>query len=294
MYMLPLNDVVHLAITGIAQGCAYGLIALGFVLIYKATEVVNFAHGEFMMLGAFAVLAFSENLGWGFWPSFAAGCLAIAAVGYLVDATVMRRIIGESQASIFILTVAFGFIFRALAGMIFGWNTRTLSTPFDGKVNMGGGVEVNADRIAIIVATVVLVTAVYLFFGRTRYGIAMQAASQNQLAAYYMGIPVKRLVSLTWAIGALIAAAAGALLAPVTQIDTTIGLLGIKALAGAIVGGFGSIPGALLGCLLIGIIEPFADYYLPGIKGVSAYVVMLVVLFVRPEGLIVQSYQKKA
>ena len=291
--MLPMNDVIHLAITGMAQGCAYGLIALGFVLIYKATEVVNFAHGEFMMLGAFAVLAFSEGLGWGFWPSFAAGCLAIAAVGYLVDAIIMRRIIGESPASIFILKVAFGFIFRALAGMIFGWNTRTLDTPFDGKVNFGGGVEVNLDRIAIIVATIILVTAVYLFFGRTRYGIAMQAASQNQLAAYYMGIPVKRLVSFTWAIGALIAAAAGALLAPVTQIDTTIGLLGIKALAGAIVGGFGSIPGALLGCLLIGIIEPFADYYLPGIKGVSAYVVMLVILFVRPEGLIVQTFQKK-
>jgi branched-chain amino acid transport system permease protein len=115
--LLPLSDVVHLAITGIAQGCAYGLIALGFVLIYKATEVVNFAHGEFMMLGAFAVLAFTEALGWGFWPAFVLGCLSIAVVGYLVDATIMRRIIGESQASVFILTVAFGFIFRALAAL---------------------------------------------------------------------------------------------------------------------------------------------------------------------------------
>lgn len=291
--MLPLGDVLHLTLIGIAQGCAYGLIALGFVLIYKATEVVNFAHGEFMMLGAFAVLAFSEALGWGFWPAFLLGCLSVAAVGYLIDAQIMRRIIGESQASVFILTVAFGFIFRALAGMIFGWNTQSLDTPFDGRLALAGGVEINMDRVAIVIATVILVGAVYLFFGRTRYGIAMQAASQNQLAAYYMGIPVKRLVSLTWAIGAFIAAAAGALLAPVTQIDTTIGLLGIKALAGAIVGGFGSIPGALLGCLLIGVIEPFADYYLPGIKGVSAYVVMLVVLFVRPEGLIVQTYQKK-
>ncbi len=156
-----------------------------------------------------------------------------------------------------------------------------------------GPVEIGTDRVAIILATVLLVGALYLFFGRTRVGVAMQASSQNQLAAYYMGIPVKRLVSFTWAIGAMIAAAAGALLAPVTQVDTTIGLLGIKALAGAIVGGFGSIPGALLGCVLIGVIEPFADYYLPGIKGVSAYVVMLVVLFIRPQGLIVQTYQKK-
>ncbi len=290
--MLPIDDVIRFLIVGVSQGCAYGLIALGFVLIYKATEVVNFAHGEFMMLGAFAVLTISESTGWGFWPSFILGCLSIGVVGYLIDAQVMRRIIGQSQASVFILTVAFGFIFRSLAGMIFGWNTQSLATPFDGKIAIGG-IDIGTDRLAIIVATVLLVGVLYLFFGRTRIGVAMQASSQNQLAAYYMGIPVKRLASFTWAIGAMIAAVAGVLLAPVTQVDTTIGLLGIKALAGAIVGGFGSIPGALLGCLLIGVIEPFADYYLPGIKGVSAYVVMLIVLFVRPDGLIAQTYQKK-
>ena len=291
--MLPLSDIVHLAVTGLAQGCAYGLIALGFVLIYKATEVVNFAHGEFMMLGAFTVLMFSETMGLGFWPGFLFGCLAIGALGYLIDAQIMRRIIGQSSASIFIMTVAFGFIFRSVAGMIWGWNTLSLDTPFDGTWTIGSDFSIGTDRMAIVFATAILCTALYLFFARTRYGIAMQAAAQNQLAAYYMGIPVKRLVSVTWAIGAMIAAAAGALLAPVTQVDTTIGFLGIKALAGAIVGGFGSIPGALLGCLLIGIIEPFADYYLPAIKGVSAYIVMLLVLFVRPEGLIVQTFRKK-
>ncbi len=291
--MLPVNDIIHLAVTGLAQGCAYGLIALGFVLIYKATEVVNFAHGEFMMLGAFAVLAYSEAMGGSFWPAFVLGCLSIGVVGYLLDAQIMRRIIGQSSASIFILTVAFGFIFRSAAGMIWGWKTLTLSTPFGGTVTIAEGLTISSGRIAIIVATIILCGVLYLFFSKTRYGIAMQAASQNQLAAYYMGIPVKRLVSVTWAIGATIAAAAGALLAPVTQVDTTIGFLGIKALAGAIVGGFGSIPGALLGCLLIGIIEPFADYYFPAIKGVSAYVVMLLVLFVRPEGLISQTFQKK-
>jgi branched-chain amino acid transport system permease protein len=291
--MLQVNDIIHLTVTGLAQGCAYGLIALGFVLIYKATEVVNFAHGEFMMLGAFAVLAYSEAMGGSFWPAFILGCLSVGVVGYLIDAQIMRRIIGQSAASLFILTVAFGFIFRSLAGMIWGWKTLSLDTPFDGNFVIAEGLSISQDRIAIVVATAILCGVLYLFFSKTRYGVAMQAASQNQLAAFYMGIPVKRLVSVTWAIGAIIAAAAGALLAPVTQIDTTIGFLGIKALAGAIVGGFGSIPGALLGCLLIGIIEPFADYYFPAIKGVSAYVVMLLVLFVRPEGLISQTFQKK-
>ncbi len=291
--MLPVNDVIHLAVTGLAQGCAYGLIALGFVLIYKATEVVNFAHGEFMMLGAFAVLAWSEALGGSFWPAFILGCLSIGVVGYLVDAQIMRRIIGQSSASIFIMTVAFGFIFRSLAGMIWGWKTLMLDTPFSGKIVLADGLSIGVDRIAIVAATIILCVVLYLFFSRTRYGIAMQAASQNQLAAYYMGIPVKRLVSITWAIGAMIAASAGALLAPVTQVDTMIGFLGIKALAGAIVGGFGSIPGALIGCLLIGIIEPFADYFVPEVKGVSAYIVMLLVLFIRPQGLISQTFQKK-
>jgi len=290
--LLPLDDLIHLAITGLAQGCAYGLIALGFVLIYKATEVVNFAHGDFMMLGAFVVLAWTEATGGSFWPAFVLGCLTVGAIGYLIDAQIMRRIIGQSSASVFILTVAFGFIFRSLAGMIWGWTTLSLDTPFDGTVVLGG-VSIGADRLAIVVATIILCGVLYLFFSRTRFGIAMQAASQNQLAAFYMGIPVKRLVSITWAIGAVIAAMAGALLAPITQIDTTIGFLGTKALAGAIVGGFGSIPGALLGCLLIGVIEPFADYFVPGIKGVSPYIVMLLVLFVRPEGLISQTFRKK-
>ena len=290
--MLPIEDVVRLGFIGVSQGCAYGLIALGFVLIYKATEVVNFAHGEFMMFGGFAVLTFSEGFGLGFWPGLIVACLAMGTAGYLVDSLIMRRIIGQSQASIFILTVAFGFILRSAAGMIWSWSPLSLDTPFDGETTLAG-VTLGTDRLAIIATTAVLCTALYMFFGRSRTGIAMQASSQNQLAAYYMGIPVRRLVSLVWAIAAIIATVAGAVMAPVTQLETNVGFIGIKALAGAIVGGFGSIPGTLLGCMLIGVIEPFADYFFPAIKGVSAYIVMLVVLFIRPEGLIVQTYRKK-
>lgn len=290
--MLPVEDIIRLGFIGISQGCAYGLIAIGFVLIYKATEVVNFAHGEFMMFGGFAVLTFAEGLGLGFWPGLLCACIAMGAAGYLVDSLIMRRIIGQSQASIFILTVAFGFVLRAAAGMIWGWNPLSLDTPFDGETDFAG-LTIGTDRLAIIGTTVVLCSGLYFFFARSRLGIAMQAMSQNQLAAYYMGIPVRRLVSLVWAIAAIVATVAGAAMAPVTQLETNVGFIGIKALAGAIVGGFGSIPGTLLGCMLIGVIEPFADYFLPAIKGVSAYVVMLLVLFVRPEGLVVQTFRKK-
>lgn len=284
------QDIVNLLLIGISQGCAYGLVALGFVLIYKATEIVNFSHGEFMMLGAFAALPLIGLFG--FWMGVACAVMAMAVVGFVLDSVVMRRIIGESQASVFILTVSLGFIFRSLAGMIWGWDAIPFPEYFTGSLQIGD-IVMRHNRIAIIGVTIVLCVALYVFFSRSRMGIAMQAASQNQLAAYYMSIPVKTLVSLVWALGAAVAAVAGIFNAPFTQVDTHVGALGLKALAGAIVGGFGSIPGAMLGCLLIGILEPFADVLVPSLKGVSAYIVMLAVLFVRPEGLIAQTFAKK-
>ncbi|SLN46661.1 branched-chain amino acid ABC transporter permease [Oceanibacterium hippocampi] len=287
---MSIQDYVNLLVIGLSQGCAYGLVALGFVLIYKATEIVNFSHGEFMMLGAFAAIPLIALFG--FWLGIVCALLAMAVVGFLLDALVMRRIIGESQASVFIVTVAFGFIFRALAGMIWGWQPVPFPAYLTGSIEFAG-FTLQANRLAVVAVTLVLCGSLFLFFSRSKLGIAMQAISQNQLAAYYMAIPVKRVVSLVWALGAVIAAVAGIFNAPFTQVDTSIGALGLKALAGAIIGGFGSIPGALLGCLLIGVIEPFADLFVPTLKGVSAYVIMLAVLFVRPDGLIAQTFAKK-
>lgn len=289
---MQITDAMQLLLIGVAQGCGYALVALGFVFIYRATEIVNFAHGELMMLGAFAVLTFAEIWGMGFWLGAALGVLSLGVFGYLLDAAVMRRVIGESQSSIFILTVALGVMLKALAGMIWGYMPRVLNSPFQSNIDLGA-MTINSSRIAIIFGTVLICAALYIFLSRTRLGLAIQAASQNQLAAYYSRIPVKRLVSMIWAIGAMVAAVAGVLMAPVTQVDTEITVFGIKALAGAVVGGFGSIPGALLGCLLIGIAEPFLDYAYPPLQGVYAYIIMLVVLFIRPEGLIPQTFRKK-
>lgn len=286
------SDVFQLLLIGMSQGCGYALVAIGFVFIYRATEVVNFAHGEIMMFGAFVVLTFAEFWGFGFWFGVALGLISMAAMGYLLDMFVMRRMIGESQASVFILTVAIGLILKAAAGMIWGFSPQMMNSPFQGQVALGG-IVIGTDRLAIIVGTLVVCVLLWAFFSRTRIGLAMQAASQNQLAAYYSRVPVRQLVSIIWAIAALVAALAGVLMAPITQIDTEMSVFGIKAIAGAVVGGFGSIPGALIGCLIIGVSEPFLDYFYPPLKGVYAYVILLAVLFMRPEGLIPQTYQKK-
>ncbi len=156
------------------------------------------------------------------------------------------------------------------------------------------GMVLGEDSLSIIVGTVLLCGVLYVFFSRTRLGIAMQAASQNQLAAYYMGIPVRTVFSLIWAISAGVAAVAAILLSPVSMIDVNMGFLGIKAFAAAVLGGFGSIPGALVGGIVIGIVEQLAGYYLPaGFQEVSANVVLLATLILRPQGLFADTLRKK-
>jgi len=267
-------------------GCIYGLVALGFVLIYKATELVNFAQGDLLMLGAFTCYMFVVWYGIGYWVAFALAIALVGLFGAALDATVLRRVIGQPQFAVVMLTIGLGAIFRSFASIAWGSEIYTLPTPFSAKATRLGGVTVSHEYVAIIVGTVVLCAVLYAFFTYTRAGVAMQAASQNQLAAYYMGIPVKRMFSLIWAISAAVAAVAGVLLAPVSLIDINLGFIGLKAFAAAVLGGFGSIPGALVGGVTIGLIELFAGAYLPhGFKDVAAYIVLLAVLAVRPQGM---------
>jgi branched-chain amino acid transport system permease protein len=192
------------------------------------------------------------------------------------------------------LTLGLGFIFRAIAGITWGYDSVGFETPFTNRVVRVGGLVLGADSLSIIVGTVLLCIVLYMFFSRTRLGIAMQAASQNQLAAYYMGIPVRTIFSLIWAISAGVAAVAAILLSPVSMIDVNMGFLGIKAFAAAVLGGFGSIPGALVGGIVIGIVEQLAGYYLPaGFQEVSANSVLLATLILRPQGLFADTLRKK-
>jgi branched-chain amino acid transport system permease protein len=175
-----------------------------------------------------------------------------------------------------------------------GTETHTLAVPYKDQVWNLGTLVLNVEQMVIIAATVVLSAVLYAMFKYSKLGVAMQAASQNQLAAYYMGIPVKRLNGLVWGLAAAVAAIAGLLLAPITFVHANMGFIGLKAMPAAVVGGFGSLPGAIVGGLIIGVVESLSGFYLPeGFKDIAAYVVVLIMLVVKPNGLFGEKLRKK-
>ena len=287
---------LQLVISGIAQGCIYGLIALGFVLIYKATETVSFAQGELMMLGAFAGLACMSILGFPFWVAVIAAIIAMGLFGFLLERIVIRPILGQPAFSIVMLTFGIGYVARGLITMIpgIGTETRVMPVPYKDQIWNVNGLVLNLEQMVVIAATGVLCALLYTVFKYSKIGVAMQASSQNQLAAYYMGIPVKRINGLVWGLASAVAAVAGLLLAPITFVHANMGFIGLKAFPAAVVGGFGSLPGAIVGGLIIGTVESLAGFYAPdGVKDVAAYVVVLIMLMVKPNGLFGEKLRKK-
>jgi branched-chain amino acid transport system permease protein len=289
-------QLLQLLISGVAQGCIYGLIALGFVLIYKATETVSFAQGDLMMVGAFAGLVTMTMLGFPFWLAVPSAIIAMGLFGVVLERVVIRPILGQPAFTIVMLTIGVGYVLRGLITMIpdIGTDTHTLPVPYAGEVLRLGTLVVSAEQVVVIGVTVVLCAGLFAMFRYSKLGIAMQAASQNQLAAYYMGIPVKRINGLVWGLAAAVAAIAGLLLAPITFVHANMGFIGLKAFPAAVVGGFGSLPGAIVGGLIIGIVEALAGFYLPeGFKDIAPYIVVLIMLVLKPNGLFGEKLRKK-
>ena len=290
-------ELLQLIVSGLANGCVYGLIALGFVLIYKVTEQINFAQGDMMMLGAFIALGLgnASHMGLPFPLACLGAVLVMACIGWLLERTVLRHTLGQSQMAVAILTIALGFVLRFAAGAIWGHDPLVLESPIAGINRSFGGVVLGLDELTVIAVTLILTGLLYAFFSRTKLGVAMQASSQNQLAAYYVGIPVRRIQGLTWALAGGTAAISGILFASKGSIDPSAGFLGIKAFAAAVIGGFGSLPGALLGGLVVGLIEQFAARYMAsGYSQIAPYAVLILVLLLRPHGIISQVRGKKA
>ncbi len=289
-------QLLQLLISGVAQGCIYGLIALGFVLIYKATETVSFAQGDLMMVGAFGGLLTMTLLGFPFWLAVPAAVVGMGLFGVVVERLVIRPILGQPAFSIVMLTIGVGYVLRGVITMIpnIGTDTHTLAVPYAGEVLRLGALVLSAEQLVVIGVTALLCGGLFAMFKYSKLGIAMQAASQNQLAAYYMGIPVQRLNGLVWGLAAGVAAIAGLLLAPITFVHANMGFIGLKAFPAAVVGGFGSLPGAIVGGLVIGIVEAVSGFYLPeGFKDIAPYIVVLLMLELKPNGLFGDKLRKK-
>jgi len=287
---------VQLLISGVAQGCIYGLIALGFVLIYKATETVSFVQGDLMMLGAFVGLALMTVLNFPFWIAVISAILGMGIAGVALERMVIRPILGQPAFSIVMLTIGIGYVLRGLVTMVpvIGTETHVLPVPYKDQIWTLGTLVVNVEQIVVITFTALLCGVLFAVFKYSKVGIAMQATSQNQLAAYYMGIPVKTLNGLVWGLAAAVAAIAGLLLAPITFVHANMGFVGLKAFPAAVVGGFGSLPGAIVGGLVIGLVESLAGFYAAeGWKDIAPYVVVLVMLWLKPNGLFGSSMRKK-
>ena len=273
-------------VSGLATGCVYALIALGFVLIFKATDVVNFAQGEFVMVSGFISYTLLIRFGLPYWLVLLLTIALSGVMGVILERVVVRPIMDAPIFSIVIATIGASTVLRSSAGIVYGYDVLPLPTIFSKDPIRVGVLNFTVMDLGVIGSSVGIMLVLYLFFKFTKTGTAMRATAQSQTAARLMGVSVTRIFSLTWAISAAVGGVAGVLIAPIIYLDPNLGLIGVKAFAGAILGGFGSIPGAIVGGMLLGIIENLSGYFFnAGIKQVSTYVLLIVVLVVRPSGL---------
>jgi branched-chain amino acid transport system permease protein len=289
-----LVSLLQLTLNGLATGAIYALVALGLVITYKATEVLNFAHGDVLMASAFVGWGLIVGWGWPFWLAALATVALAAAVCWGIDARIMRTIVGQPQFAGVMLTIAIAFMIRGLVSMFFGPESRSYPTPWTGQSTHLGPVVVSDLSLVIIGLALLLTAGLFYFLRRTALGVSIQAASQNQLAAYLSGIRVKWVTSLVWAIAGAVSGICGLLLAPIALVDISLWIVVLKALAALVLGGFGSIPGAVVGGLLLGLIEQFAGVFLPdGFKDVMAYLVLIAVLVFWPRGLLGEAHGRR-
>ena len=280
----------YLVATGISTGALYALVALGIVVIYKATKVVNFAHGEMFMLGGFFAYTFHVMLGWPYLPSFALAVALAFGVGIAVDRVAFRPLMQrQTLVSVLLVMIGLSFVLKGVARWLWGGKGDYLTFPplISPEPLSFAGIMVMSQQLVVLGAACAVMIAFALFFKFTRAGRFMQATADNPKAAKLVGLRVDRVYMYTFGVGSAVAAAAAVLMAPLTLLYPDIGfMLFIKAFAAAVLGGLTSIPGAVVGGFLIGIIEQLAAGYLhTAMQEVAAFIVIMIVMIFIPTGL---------
>jgi branched-chain amino acid transport system permease protein len=282
---------VQLLVNGIVVGSIYALVALGFVIIYKSTSVLNFAQGEFLLLGAYISLLLLTRY---HVPLYATVLLTLAfavVLGLAIERLILRPMIGEPVVAVIMVTLGLSSVLRAIVQGVWGTDTRPFPEIFPSAPIAIGPVPVSRAYVWSIGCVVVLLVLFSVFFKYSRYGIAMRATAFSQQVALSMGISVRFIFALAWAIAAVVSAIGGILLGAVrTGVDQSLALIGLKVLPVAILGGLDSIGGAIVGGLLIGVLENLAGGYLDpvfggGVKEVAPFVILVAILMVKPYGL---------
>jgi branched-chain amino acid transport system permease protein len=282
-----MSVALQLVVSGLALGSIYALLALSLVIINKATDVVNFGQGEMAMIGTFAALAALGAL------KLPLGLVMLAAFplgvvfGAVVERVAIRPLATRPPVNSLIATIGLFLLFHHLAGWIWGYDPYRFPSLFSPEPVVLAGARISQASIGILVVSLGVMALLWLFYEKTRLGIAMRAASMNRRAARLMGVNVGRVSMTAWGLATGISLVAGMLVAPLTFLDFEMMVIVLlKAFAGAILGGFNSLPGAVIGCLVIGVVENlFGAYVSTAFKDAFAFGIIVVVLMARPAGL---------
>ncbi len=289
-----MTNFLQLLSAGIALGALYALVALGFVIIYKATGVINFAQGGLVVLGAYLVYNAHNTWGWPFWGSFAFGIAGCAAIGVVIERVALRRMVGQPVFAVIMVTIGLLYVIRVVVGSIWGFNLLNTNDPWGVRsFKLGSVVVATSDAWRIGMAAVVL-ALFFAFFRYSRVGVAMRATALDQEAAAAQGISSRLIFGLAWAIAGAVATLAGVMLsAGGAGVRPEIEFVALLSFPAIILGGLDSPLGAVVGGLIIGITQELTSGYQPthatflgsGFDTVMPYVVMILILLVRPYGL---------
>jgi branched-chain amino acid transport system permease protein len=285
--MITTSGLVEALLWGVANGCIYILLATGLNIIFGVMKLVNFAHGQLLMIGAYIAFAAATALGLNAYIAILVAMGIVALIGVGLERFTFRRVLGTDKLNEIFVSLGLIYVFENAAVLLWGNRSQQIASPFQGLQLSLGQVSIGYDRLLAISVVIVILIALFLLLKKTKIGLAMRATSQKSTASMLMGVNIEKVYIFTFALGAALAGAAGALYGIIFPFNPGIGALPtIKAFAIIIIGGLGSIPGAVIGGLLYGIAENTAVYFLGGIwQDAIAFALLIIVLVIRPTGI---------